>query len=41
MDTKTKVLCLNNPGEDDKCECCNAGIKRQLKINVTTLQCRD
>jgi hypothetical protein len=40
---QNKVLCLNNPGEDDKCECCNAGIKRQLKImlplyNVETKQ---
>ena len=39
---QNKVLCLNNPGEDDKCECCNAGIKRQLKImlplyNVETM----
>ena len=40
---QNKVLCLNNLGEDDKCECCNAGIKRQLKImlplyNVETKQ---
>ena len=40
---QNKVLCLNNPGEDDKCECCNARIKRQLKImlplyNVETKQ---
>lgn len=40
---QNKVLCLNKLGEDDKCECCNAGIKRQLKImlplyNVETKQ---
>lgn len=40
---QNKVKCLDAPGEPGNCECCKAGIKRQLKImlplyNVATGQ---